>query len=491
MSTRDRVAELVLGGMSHAQAFAATYPRVRMDEAEVAVNAHHRAAMHAIMVAQKMGTRRPVQKMPSQNYPRAMEADYGSRIVALVHRARRAFDPLVKELPAMLERARASRGDSSERNDSELTDTLAAFAGSNQSLTFAGFQIVVENQVGSTRSWVDGDGTKGWTFMKYRYGYIAGAIGADGEEVDVYLGPNEDSPWVYVVHQQKISSGFIDYDEDKVMLGWPTADAARLAYASQYNDPRFFGGMTTMSVADFRAALAATSGDKITHRADGPADPDAPILHAKRLVDAAERQMENELTPAEIEKLATFFARQTSQAQRKELARQLSAALGIDVIPDEKYIPAMLDYFTHENATLIGSIPSQLHQEVANLTARAFTKRMHPDTFASLLEDRFSVAESRARFIARDQLGKLWGQLNAVRQRGVGIQHFFWETQGDTVVRPSHRRMQGKRVSFDDPPSFGLPGEDFACRCMARPDVSGILAGASSITRGESLPSVY
>ncbi len=83
--------------------------------------------------------------------------------------------------------------------------------------------------------------------MRYDYGYIDGALGADGDSVDVYLGPDETAQWVYAVHQNKVPD-FTTYDEDKVMLGWSSADAARDAYVEQYDDPRFFGGMSMIPV---------------------------------------------------------------------------------------------------------------------------------------------------------------------------------------------------------------------------------------------------
>ncbi len=473
------IRELVASGQARDRAVSIAYDRARrqLRHDAAADGGHAQMVVHQVALAQRHGIAKPRRAMPQQNYPRALEAAYAEKLVALVRRARAAYDPLLKEIPKILANVQAARGDEpSRRTSTRLDADILAHR------SFAGFDVVIENPIGSTRSWVDPTGKTGRTRMAYDYGFIAGVEGADGDEVDVYLGPNEDSPWVYVVHQNAAPE-FTSYDEDKVMLGFPTAAAAERAYLGQYDDPRFFGGMTVMSLADFRAALAVTDGDKITHRADA-----GELEFARKLINEAASKMRGDLTAGDIEKLASYFARETSQAQRRELARQLTAALGVEVLPDEKYIPEIIKYFTHENATLIGSIPEELHQQVANMTARAFTKRMHPDTYAKLLQDRFDVAESRARFIARDQLSKLWGQVNAVRQRGVGITEFVWDTRKDNLVRPSHRRLQGKVFSFDDPPSVGLPGEDFNCRCAARPVLNGILQAAANVFRGHQSP---
>lgn len=131
--------------------------------------------------------------------------------------------------------------------------------GPGEMVKFAGFDIVVENLVGSTRAWGDPDGVHGETTMKYAYGYILGSTGQDGDAVDVYLGPEENSKWVFVVHQQ-MAPDFIDFDEDKVMLGFADAASATEAYLGQYDDPRFFGGMTQMPLEKFRQKVLTQAG---------------------------------------------------------------------------------------------------------------------------------------------------------------------------------------------------------------------------------------
>ncbi len=476
------IAELVRAGHPQDQAVAIAYSHARRQyRHDVAADTGHaHAVLHQVALAHAHGTAKKATRVPKQNYPNALEAEYADKIIALIRKARGAYDRLVKEIPAMLAKAEAERGDSGPRS---IEAHARIDAAELERRSFAGFDVAVENPVGSTRSWVDGDGAVGRTLMRHAYGYIVGVDGADGDDVDVYLGPNEEAPNAYVVRQMSKASDFREYDEDKIMLGFPTPSAALAAYLGQYDDPRFFGGMTQIPVADLHDALELhDEGPVAVGRFDaGGAD------FAKRLIDEAEEAMSRDLAPSQVEALATFFAKQTSQAQRRELARQLSASLGVDVLPDDKYVPALLDYFSHENATLIGSIPEQLHREVSNLVARAFTKRMNPETLGKLIEDRFNVAESRARFIARDQLGKLWGQLNAVRQRGVGITHFRWQSRNDARVRPSHRRVANKIWAYDNPPVVGrdgermLPGEDYGCRCDAVPITDDILAAAKDL----------
>lgn len=196
---------------------------------------------------------------------------------------------------------------------------------------------------------------------------------------------------------------------------------------------------------------------------------------ARALVEQARTRVRQGITREQHEQLAAYYGGRTSAVQRATLARQLKAGLGIDIPISDRRTPEILEYFTNENAELITSIPEQYLSDVASLTARAFTNRMSPDTFAAELLARYDITENRARFIARDQIGKLHGQLAAYRQSSLGITHYFWIDRRDNRVRPAHRARHGKRFAYAKPPKGGHPGEDFGCRCVNRPDLSAVI----------------
>jgi hypothetical protein len=125
-------------------------------------------------------------------------------------------------------------------------------------MEFRGLKISVETDKGESRHWYDPNNKeKGSTKMKFPYGYIRMTKGIDGDHVDVYVGPNEDAKNVYVVHQQR-APNFDKYDEDKCMLGFDSADAAKKAYLDHYNDDRFFGSMTVMPFEQFKTKVLGT-----------------------------------------------------------------------------------------------------------------------------------------------------------------------------------------------------------------------------------------
>lgn len=113
-----------------------------------------------------------------------------------------------------------------------------------------GYDIVLENPKGSTRSGKDANG-KAWSItMNYDYGYLSRTEGVDGDHIDVYLSDNPASGNVYVIDQINQSNG--SFDEHKVMYGFPSIEAAREAYASQYEDGWKIGPITEVSREEFK-----------------------------------------------------------------------------------------------------------------------------------------------------------------------------------------------------------------------------------------------
>lgn len=123
---------------------------------------------------------------------------------------------------------------------------------------FQGLPVTIETPKGGVREWNDPlTGRSGRTEMLAPYGYIRLSSGADGEQVDCYLGPNEDAPYVYVVRQLDPDTG--EYDEDKCFLGFDSEQDAREMFLAHRDDgDRAFGAITRYTVDEFKEKLDAT-----------------------------------------------------------------------------------------------------------------------------------------------------------------------------------------------------------------------------------------
>lgn len=124
-----------------------------------------------------------------------------------------------------------------------------------------GIPVAIENRKGSVRKGENDDGTKWRTKYKLPYGYIEGTKGADGEEVDAYVGPDRDANEVYVVHQ-KDDKG--KYDEDTAMLGFRSKAKAKKAIHDHYDDPKYVGKITAVGFDKFREIVTAPNKKKLT-----------------------------------------------------------------------------------------------------------------------------------------------------------------------------------------------------------------------------------
>lgn len=124
----------------------------------------------------------------------------------------------------------------------------AADADSGQFLRTVGpFQVVVETPKGG---WRTGPGWR--NRMPADYGYLVGYAGADGDSLDVYLGPHEDSDAVYVVDQMRLDKPR-QFDEHKTILGCRTRNEALDLYMKgHHRSGTVFGAITPMTMDGFK-----------------------------------------------------------------------------------------------------------------------------------------------------------------------------------------------------------------------------------------------
>jgi hypothetical protein len=92
--------------------------------------------------------------------------------------------------------------------------------------------VVIENPAGTVRGGVDKSGNQWRTQMPHDYGYFANTKGADGEGVDVFVGPRSDEGLVFVINQIDPDTG--EFDEHKVMIGFNSIEEAERAYRAAF-----------------------------------------------------------------------------------------------------------------------------------------------------------------------------------------------------------------------------------------------------------------
>ena len=121
-------------------------------------------------------------------------------------------------------------------------------------LSFGGFDFTIETPQGVTRSGKDEQGKPWSVTMHDTYGYILGKIGVDGDHIDMFINDAENLDTfdgnVYVVDQVNPETG--EFDEHKVMYGYPSEEAATEAYLANYSKGwKGLGKVTAVSKATF------------------------------------------------------------------------------------------------------------------------------------------------------------------------------------------------------------------------------------------------
>jgi SPP1 gp7 family putative phage head morphogenesis protein len=210
----------------------------------------------------------------------------------------------------------------------------------------------------------------------------------------------------------------------------------------------------------------------------------------RELAEQARKTLLESLDPDELERIAMLFAARIAHHNEQQLTRQFRSARRVknDALDDDWLLfggslaadpffadlglTALVDGFAAENVALIKSVPGQLIDDIEKATTRAIASGTPHPTLAKELAARFGFAQKRAKLIARDQVGKLYGQINHQRQTAIGVEEFIWRTVGDERVRDEHQSREGITYRYSNPPGGELPGQPVNCRCYAEPVVN-------------------
>lgn len=154
-------------------------------------------------------------------------------------------------------------------------------------------------------------------------------------------------------------------------------------------------------------------------------------------------------------------------------------------------IQSQKQVFIRQNVKLIKSVPEKFFSDIEQDINRITAKQGRASELSETLQKRYNTSKSKADLIARDQVGKLNGNLAQQRQQDLGVDLYEWMDSDDKRVRKSHAVMDGKVCSWNDSSIYtnsvedalagkwksrssigGVelhPQEDIRCRCVAYP----------------------
>jgi len=209
-----------------------------------------------------------------------------------------------------------------------------------------------------------------------------------------------------------------------------------------------------------------------------------------RRVEGVRIAIAQNVSAEEIEMLITRTGTQLSLFNANEVNKQIKSVIGIDLIREEPWLAEHIAMFRRENVNLVKSLRGTQLDDLENMLIRGFRQGLRVEELRKQIQDRFGVTKSKAALLARDQTGKLNGELTGLRQEAIGVKSYIWRTSLDERVRgnpagkyprarPSHYARDGKRYYWNNPPreskDDGHPGTPINCRCRAEPDLSHLI----------------
>lgn len=120
-----------------------------------------------------------------------------------------------------------------------------------------GLSIAIESPVGSIRRGVTKGGRKWECVVRAHYGRVRRTTNAEGEQVDVYIGPHPESQLAFVVDKLDDEG---NHEEVHLLLGFKNTTEAKKCYLSHYPDgwaDKHVGEIRGLFVKDLKRFLAS------------------------------------------------------------------------------------------------------------------------------------------------------------------------------------------------------------------------------------------
>ena len=201
-----------------------------------------------------------------------------------------------------------------------------------------------------------------------------------------------------------------------------------------------------------------------------------------------------------LKRWAQAMASKTAKVSAKNLAAQVKRATKgrkegpveiLGILNSEKKLTPYFRNVVDQNVALIRSIPEEKIPAFKNSLNTAIMQDMPVRELSKIIRKHYAATDSKARLIARDQVGKLNGELDKYHQQVLGLKRYRWRTMKDGAVRgryppgrkgPDHWHLEGTIQTWAKKPIVNTktgkrchPKEDIQCRCYAEAVIEDLL----------------
>lgn len=168
----------------------------------------------------------------------------------------------------------------------------------------------------------------------------------------------------------------------------------------------------------------------------------------------------------------------------KEFEKEIKKGIYVSLPLSSPWWDDMIKSWAENNYALITSNASRFIDKINNLTEQAVVNGFsHKKLKEEIKKATEGLSDKHCKLIARDQIGKLNGQIAQAQKQELGLECYVWSTAKDDRVRESHHLMEGLLCKYDDAsvcsydggktwverPSGAVelhPGQDIQCRCV-------------------------
>lgn len=195
----------------------------------------------------------------------------------------------------------------------------------------------------------------------------------------------------------------------------------------------------------------------------------------------------------------------------KEFQKIIEKGIHVNVPTTSPWWDDMKSSWAENNYTLITSNAKKYVEQINVLTEQAIVNGLSPKKLKEeIMKATEGLSEKHCKLLARDQMGKLNGNITEAQMQEIGLDLYVWSTAYDDRVRDSHAVMEGLLCRWDDAsvcsydngktwvarPSGAVdlhPGQDIQCRCVALsfyPELEAEMEGVPMSELTSDLPDV-
>lgn len=199
---------------------------------------------------------------------------------------------------------------------------------------------------------------------------------------------------------------------------------------------------------------------------------------ARRMASAIEKQL-NDLLPTDVGAKfnATNFFDQTIWRTQREIEKSVK---GITVAPQltEEQAANIAKAYNTNLQKYIQDFTQKEILDLRNKISESTLSGARYESMVKVIEESYGVSSRKAKFLARQETGLMMAAFRRERYTGMGSQKYVWRCVVGSPkhpVRPMHKRLDGTEQLWSSPPITdddghrNHPGEDYNCRCTARP----------------------